>query len=133
MSDLPTGTVTLVMTYIEGSTLLLHELRDGYAGALARHRETLRAAFGKHGGIEADSQGDATFYDSLAQVTRSTPRSPDNEASIPVRCGSGWGSTPESRSSLGRATSGSMCTSRRASWRLGTVDKCWCPKPLPAC
>ncbi len=62
MSDLPTGTVTLVMTDIEGSTLLLHELRDGYADALARHRETLRAAFGKHGGIEVDSQGDATFY-----------------------------------------------------------------------
>src|SRR5688500_2468141 len=61
--DLPTGTVTLVFTDIEGSTKLLHEVgADRYAEALAEHRHTLREAFGRHGGVEVDTQGDAFFY-----------------------------------------------------------------------
>jgi class 3 adenylate cyclase len=37
--DLPTGTVTLLFTDVEGSTKLLHELRaDAYAEVLAEHR-----------------------------------------------------------------------------------------------
>jgi predicted ATPase len=60
--DLPTGTVTFVFTDVEGSTLLLREFgAAGYAGALARHREVLRDAFGRHGGVEIDTQGDAVF------------------------------------------------------------------------
>jgi predicted ATPase len=62
MPDLPTGTVTLVFTDIEGSTRLLHELGDGYADVLAEHRRLLREAFAAHGGIEVDTQGDAFFY-----------------------------------------------------------------------
>src|SRR4029453_10284220 len=62
-SDLPTGTVTLVFTDIEGSTKLLHELgADAYMDALAEHRRLLREAFGRHGGVEVDTQGDAFFY-----------------------------------------------------------------------
>ena len=62
-ADLPAGMVTLVFTDIEGSTKLLHELgADAYAEALAEHRRLLRAAFGRHGGIEVDTQGDAFFY-----------------------------------------------------------------------
>jgi class 3 adenylate cyclase len=34
---LPTGTVTFLFTDIEGSTLLLRELGDAYAEALAEH------------------------------------------------------------------------------------------------
>jgi hypothetical protein len=61
--DLPTGTVTLVFTDIEGSTKLLHELGvDAYADALAEHRHIVREAFGRHGGVEVDTQGDAFFY-----------------------------------------------------------------------
>jgi predicted ATPase/class 3 adenylate cyclase len=60
--DLPTGTVTLLFTDIEGSTGLLHELGDRYAEVLAEHRRVLRAAFRRHGGIEVDTQGDAFFY-----------------------------------------------------------------------
>jgi len=62
-SDLPAGTVTLVFTDIEGSTNLLHELgAEAYADALAEHRRLLREAFGRHGGVEVDTQGDAFFY-----------------------------------------------------------------------
>jgi predicted ATPase/class 3 adenylate cyclase len=61
--DLPTGTVTLVFTDIEGSTKLLHELgAEAYAEALTEHRRLLREAFGGRGGIEVDTQGDAFFY-----------------------------------------------------------------------
>lgn len=61
-SDLPSGTVTFLFTDVEGSTRLLHELgADGYAGALAEHRQVLRAAFKAHDGVEVDTQGDAFF------------------------------------------------------------------------
>ena len=60
--ELPTGTVTLLFTDIEGSTRLLHALGpDGYADALAEHRRLLRDAFAAHGGVEVDTQGDAFF------------------------------------------------------------------------
>src|SRR5438270_9560898 len=47
---------------MEGSTRLLQELRDGYAGVLAEHRRVLREAFARHGGTEVDTQGDAFFF-----------------------------------------------------------------------
>jgi predicted ATPase len=60
--DLPSGTVTFLFTDIEGSTKLLHQLgAEVYADALAQHRRILREAFGAHGGIEVDTQGDAFF------------------------------------------------------------------------
>ena len=44
-AHLPTGTVTLVFTDIEGSTKLLRELGpERYADALAEHRRVVRAA-----------------------------------------------------------------------------------------
>jgi predicted ATPase/class 3 adenylate cyclase len=60
--ELPRGTVTFLFTDIEGSTRLLHELGDGYASALAKHRRVLQEAFARHGGVEVDTQGDAFFY-----------------------------------------------------------------------
>jgi predicted ATPase len=62
MPDLPSGTVTLLFTDIEGSTKLLHELGEAYADVLAEHRRLLREAFAAHGGVEVDTQGDAFFY-----------------------------------------------------------------------
>jgi predicted ATPase/class 3 adenylate cyclase len=62
-TDLPTGTVTLVFTDIEGSTSLLHQLGPGaYADALDEHRRVPRAVYRRHGGVEVDTQGDAFFY-----------------------------------------------------------------------
>jgi predicted ATPase/class 3 adenylate cyclase len=62
MRSLPTGTVTLLFTDIEGSTRLLRELgTDGYADALAAHRRVLRDAFSAEDGVEVDTQGDAFF------------------------------------------------------------------------
>jgi predicted ATPase/class 3 adenylate cyclase len=62
-TDLPTGTVTFLLTDIEGSTKLLHALgSEAYAEALAEHRRRLREVFARHGGVEVDTQGDAFFY-----------------------------------------------------------------------
>jgi predicted ATPase len=62
MAELPSGTVTLLFTDIEGSTRLLEELGpDAYGAALEEHRRLLRAAFGRHGGYEVDTAGDAFF------------------------------------------------------------------------
>jgi predicted ATPase len=61
MPDLPTGTVTLLFSDIEGSTNLLRELGDEYAAALEAHRNVFRSAFSTHSGVEVDTQGDAFF------------------------------------------------------------------------
>src|ERR671918_2471649 len=62
MRDLPAGTVTFLFTDVEGSTRLLNELGpESYARALAEHRRLLREAFGRHDGVEVDTQGDAFF------------------------------------------------------------------------
>ncbi len=60
-AQLPTGTVTFVMTDIEGSTRLLQALSDQYPQLLADHYRLLREAFGSTG-VEVRSEGDALFY-----------------------------------------------------------------------
>src|SRR5262245_29945117 len=63
MAELPRGTVTMLFTDIEGSTRLLQELgRDRYVGALEAHRRLLREAFGAHGGVEVEMQGDSFHF-----------------------------------------------------------------------
>ena len=62
-ATLPSGTVTLLFTDIEGSTRMLRELgREPYVDALENHRLLLRAAFRGHGGVEVEMQGDSFFY-----------------------------------------------------------------------
>jgi predicted ATPase/class 3 adenylate cyclase len=61
--QLPTGTVTLLFTDIEGSTRLLQELgRERYVRALTEHRALLREAFAAHGGVEVEMQGDSFHF-----------------------------------------------------------------------
>lgn len=60
--QLPTGTVTLLFTDVEGSTRLLHDVGAAvYAEALAEHRRIVREVVAAHGGVEVDTQGDAFF------------------------------------------------------------------------
>jgi predicted ATPase/class 3 adenylate cyclase len=61
MHELPTGTVTLLFTDLEGSTRLLQLLGKRYADVLAECRDLMRAAFQQHHGHEVDTQGDAFF------------------------------------------------------------------------
>jgi predicted ATPase/class 3 adenylate cyclase len=59
--ELPRGTVTFLFSDIEGSTRLLQSLGPRYADLLADHHRLIRSAFGHHGGVEVDTQGDAFF------------------------------------------------------------------------
>jgi len=59
--DLPTGTITLLFTDIEGSTQLLQQLGDSYGELLAACRALLRDAILASQGHEVDTQGDAIF------------------------------------------------------------------------
>ena len=61
MTGLPSGTVTLLFTDIEGSTQLARKLGPRYDELLAGHRRLLRDAIASHGGTEVDTQGDAFF------------------------------------------------------------------------
>ena len=62
VTELPSGTVTLMFTDIEGSTRLLEELgAPRFADALEEHGRIVRTALAEHGGIEVDTQGDSFF------------------------------------------------------------------------
>ena len=87
MRELPTGTVTLLFTDIEGSTKLLHQLGDRYAGVLAQHRRLLRDVFAQHRGVEVDTQGDAFFY-AFASATEAVAAASEGQAVLaegPIR------------------------------------------------
>jgi predicted ATPase/class 3 adenylate cyclase len=57
---LPTGTVTFLFSDIEGSTRLAGELDPAvYRELLEQHHALLRAAFGRHAGVERGTQGDS--------------------------------------------------------------------------
>src|SRR5690242_9144856 len=53
---LPAGTVTLLMSDIEGSTRLLQHLHREYARLLAEHARIVRAAATRNDGLEVDTQ-----------------------------------------------------------------------------
>jgi len=59
--DLPTGTVTLLFTDIEGSTHLLQQGGERYPSVLEEYRSLVRRAFQKDSGHEVDTQGDGFF------------------------------------------------------------------------
>jgi class 3 adenylate cyclase len=60
--NLPGGTVTFLFSDIEGSTRLLQQLGDDYAGVEAEHRRIMREACSGAGGQEIDRQGDSFFF-----------------------------------------------------------------------
>jgi hypothetical protein len=58
LSAFPTGTVTFLLTDIEGSTRLLRRLGDGYALLLRDVRAINRNAVKRAGGLKVDTHGD---------------------------------------------------------------------------
>lgn len=58
---LPTGTVTLLFTDIEGSTATLQQVGDAYTALLADHHRLMRDAIRAFGGREVGTQGDSFF------------------------------------------------------------------------
>ncbi len=58
----PKGGLTLVFTDIEGSTVLLRELKGSYGLLLRVHQSMLERAFDEHRGRSMGSEGDSLFY-----------------------------------------------------------------------
>ena len=61
MAELPSGTVTLLFTDVEGSTRLVQQLGDDYGGVLDQLRGLLRKAVADAGGHEVDCRADELF------------------------------------------------------------------------
>jgi len=66
--QLPSGTVTLLFTDIEGSTHLLQQLGADYARLLQACRSLMRTLFHEFHGHEVDTQGDS-FLVAFARAT----------------------------------------------------------------
>jgi predicted ATPase/class 3 adenylate cyclase len=67
---LPAGLVTFVMTDIESSTRLFRELGHDYVALQETHHRLLAEAFGRHGGVEVATEGDALVvaFDDAAEA-----------------------------------------------------------------
>ncbi len=74
MTELPSGTITLLFTDIEGSTALLQRLGERYPSVLNEHRRLLRDAFQANRGVEVETQGDSFFVVLHGPRTESPPR-----------------------------------------------------------
>jgi predicted ATPase/class 3 adenylate cyclase len=61
VAELPSGTVSLLFSDIEGSTVLLSRLGATYGQALDGQRQVLRKAWADHGGAELGTEGDSFF------------------------------------------------------------------------
>jgi len=119
---LPSGTVTLLATDVEGSTELLQELGPRYA-------DLLRAAFTLHGGREVDSQGESFLY-AFTRASEAALAAVEAQRALADqawpegrRCGCGWGSTPASRPWSETALSVWTCTGSLGSAPPGTAAR----------
>src|SRR5215475_12904539 len=61
-ADLPAGTVTFLLTDIEGSTRLWETAPDAMAEALERHNRLLTGVIEDHGGVVVTSRGEADSF-----------------------------------------------------------------------
>ena len=70
MAELPSGTVTFLLTDVEGSTALWEEAPEAMRAALARHDVLFEDAVRAHGGIHIRPRGEG---DSRFAVFASAP------------------------------------------------------------
>jgi class 3 adenylate cyclase len=118
MAEPPSGTITLLFSDIEGSTLLLRRLGDGYAGLLARHRQLLREAFERHCGHVLESEGDAFFvvFESATEAAAAAA------AAQRALAGNEWPADSEIRVRIGLLSSSGKGTSPRST-RPGAPER----------
>jgi predicted ATPase/class 3 adenylate cyclase len=109
MAELPTGTITLLFTDIEGSTRLLQRAGDAYAGLLDEHRRLLDEAFRRHRGVVVDSEGDA-FFVAFASAKDAVAGAADAQHALAAH---EWGDDREIRVRMGLHTGEPRVVERR--------------------
>ncbi len=72
---MPSGTVSMLFSDIEGSTSLLSRLGDAYVEALDGQRQVLRQAWRRWGGVEMGTEGDSFSVGVQGDVPRMVTRS----------------------------------------------------------
>lgn len=136
--ELPTGTIAMLFSDTEGSTVLLSGLGDRHGEALSAQRALLRAAFSSYDGREMRTEPDSFSWCLSRQRMRSDaawqrnalfPGMPGLAGS---RCGSGWACTRGSQFGTRTGTSGWMLTGRRGLRRRPTVARVADPDLVPA-
>src|SRR5262249_58198106 len=60
--ELPAGTVTFLLTDIEGSTRLWETVPEAMEGALERHNRLVTEVIGEHGGVVVTSRGEGDSF-----------------------------------------------------------------------
>jgi class 3 adenylate cyclase/predicted ATPase len=102
VGDLLTGTITLLFSDLEGSTVLLTQLGPAYGEVLSGQRTVLRAAWAANDGLEMGTEGDSFFvvFATASSAVRAAvqaqrglaSRSWPGEAAVLVRMGIHTGS-----------------------------------------
>src|SRR3954470_2616602 len=85
MPSLPSGTVSLLFTDIEGSTGLISKLGSTYADALDGQRDVLRRAWDDNGGVELGVEGDSFFvaFQTAPEAVAAAPQAQRDPAASP--------------------------------------------------
>jgi hypothetical protein len=117
-ADLPAGTVTFLLTDIEGSTRLWETAPDAMETALERHNRLLTRVIEEHDGVVVTSRGEgdsffAVFGGAAAALEAAGAcqlRLTREAWPAGWRCGCGWGCTPGKRD----CTEVSTSTTRRS-------------------
>jgi len=101
-AEMPSGTVTFLLTDIEGSTRLWETVPEAMEVALERHNRPLTSVIEDHGGVVVTSRGEGDSFSpsfparlrrwmQLARASSSWRRRGGRRGR---RCGCGWGCTP---------------------------------------
>ena len=90
MAELPGGTVSFLLTDVEGSTALWEEAPEAMRTALARHDALFEAAVSEHGGVHIRPRGTddgrlAVFVGAADAVAASASRRERGMRSAPSR------------------------------------------------
>jgi predicted ATPase/class 3 adenylate cyclase len=90
MPMLPSGTVTFLLTDIEGSTRLWEQHPDAMPAALAEHDDRLAAAMSAHGGVVVKSRGEGdSLFAVFARATDAVAAALDAQRALGEAMGKG--------------------------------------------
>jgi predicted ATPase/class 3 adenylate cyclase len=85
---LPVGTVTFMLTDVEGSTLLWESAADAMGAAIRRHYRLLDAAIALHGGVRPQEQGEGdSVVAAFARASKAVAAALDVQRAF---CAEGW-------------------------------------------